>query len=92
MTYIYLIEAQLEEWLISINEFQEELEVEDDDIKLNYQEQLAQIQIKLDVLKDLLVKLRGIPEDHWLETKKVIDLHWQELKTTIEDAPFISIN
>jgi hypothetical protein len=91
-TYIEFVQAQLEEWIMSINEFEEELEVEDESIQQNYQDQLTQIQIKIDVLNELLEQLKRTSVDHWLEAKEIIDIHWKELKSAIDDAPFISIN
>jgi hypothetical protein len=84
--YVEKLSAQMVEWDVQIERLKEKVEFAAPEVKFNYANTIAALQLKRD---EAALKLQGISaasDDEWEELKSGTEHIWREISNALRDA------
>jgi multidrug resistance efflux pump len=79
-------DAQLREWSAKIDELKAKTDQAKAEVKIEYYEQIEELQSKQAVARTKLQELSNSGEQAWEELKPGLEHAWNDLKTAVEKA------
>ena len=84
--YEQKIKAQLDQWNARIDELKAKAAQKDAEARLDYQNQIEELQAKRDAFEQKLQDLQKSSEDAWEEISQGVEKAWNELGKSFEAA------
>jgi hypothetical protein len=84
--YLDKAEAQVKEWTAKIDQLKAKAEQVSADTKIEYQNQIKQLNAQTKAVQDKLKEIRDAGEDSWETMKSDVERTTKELKALVESA------
>ena len=84
--YLDKAEAQVKEWTAKVDQLKAKAEKVSADTKIEYQNQIKQLNAQTKAVQDKLKEIRDAGEDSWESLKSEVERTTKDLKASVEAA------